>query len=56
MTSTLFRWVRVRVATGLLIIPAHYPRHLWQARQVAARPDFPGGAVSAARLEPTGGT
>ena len=35
------RFVRVRVATGLQVIPAHDRRHLWQARRVIERPDFP---------------
>lgn len=34
-------FVRVKVATGLQVIAAHDRRHLWQARQVVARPDFP---------------
>ena len=33
--------VRVRVATGLQVIPAHDRRHLWQAEQVIKRSDFP---------------
>jgi hypothetical protein len=33
--------VRMRLATALQIIPAHDRRHLWQARQVLARPEFP---------------
>lgn len=34
-------WVRMRLATALLVIPAHDRRHLWQARQVIAAPGFP---------------
>jgi|SRR5687768_4716929 len=33
--------LRVKVATGLYVIAAHDRRHLWQAEQVIARPDFP---------------
>ena len=33
--------VRVTVATGLQVIAAHDRRHLWQAKEVVARPDFP---------------
>jgi len=36
-------WVRMRLATALLVIPAHERRHLWQARQVLAAPGFPRG-------------
>jgi hypothetical protein len=34
--------IRVRVATALLVVPAHDRRHLWQARQVLDAADFPG--------------
>lgn len=33
--------LRVKVATGLLVLPAHDRRHLWQAEQVKAHADFP---------------
>jgi hypothetical protein len=33
--------LRVKVATGLNVLPAHDRRHLWQAEQVTKRPDFP---------------
>lgn len=33
--------VRVRVATALLVVPAHDRRHLWQARRVLEAADFP---------------
>lgn len=39
--NPFFRMVRMRLATALQIIPAHDRRHLWQARQVLARPEFP---------------
>ena len=32
--NPLFRLLRVRIGTGLLIITAHERRHLWQANQV----------------------
>lgn len=38
------KWVRVKVATGLQVIPAHDRRHLWQATQVTRLPDFPRAA------------
>lgn len=34
--------LRFTVGTGLLVIPAHERRHLWQAEQLRARPGFPG--------------
>jgi hypothetical protein len=34
-------WVRMRLSTALLVIPAHDRRHLWQARQVLAAPGLP---------------
>jgi hypothetical protein len=30
-------WIRMKVSTVLLVIPAHDRRHLWQARQVKAQ-------------------
>jgi hypothetical protein len=39
--NPFFRMVRVKVATGMQVIAAHDRRHLWQAQQVIARPDFP---------------
>ena len=33
--------IRMRVATGLAILPAHDRRHLWQAEQVKLAPGFP---------------
>ena len=36
------RAVRMRVATALLVIPAHDRRHLWQAQQVRLASGFPG--------------
>lgn len=39
--NPFFKWAWMRVSTVLLVIPAHDRRHLWQARQVLARPDFP---------------
>lgn len=34
--------LRFTVGTGLLVIPAHERRHLWQAEQLRNRPGFPG--------------
>lgn len=34
-------WVRMRLSTALLVVPAHDRRHLWQARQVLADSAFP---------------
>lgn len=34
--------LRFTVGTGLLVIPAHERRHLWQAEQLRTRPGFPG--------------
>ena len=39
--NPFIRFLRVRVATGLHVIPAHDRRHLWQAEQVRQRQDFP---------------
>ncbi|MCC7180310.1 MAG: DinB family protein [Acidobacteria bacterium] len=43
--NPFFKWVWMRASTVLLVIPAHDRRHLWQARRVLARPDFPSTAV-----------
>jgi hypothetical protein len=40
-SNPFIRVVPVRIATALLVVPAHDRRHLWQARQVIARADFP---------------
>jgi len=40
--NPFFRWFPMRVSTVLLVVPAHDRRHLWQARNVLARPEFPG--------------
>jgi hypothetical protein len=39
--NPFFKWAWMRVSTVLLVIPAHERRHLWQARNVLAHPDFP---------------
>ena len=39
--NPFFRMFRIRLATALQVIPAHDRRHLWQARQVLAHPEFP---------------
>jgi DinB family protein len=35
------KMIRVKVSTGLRVIPAHDRRHLWQAEQVRLAPGFP---------------
>ncbi len=40
-SNPFFSAVRVRLATALMVPPAHDRRHLWQARQVLAAPGFP---------------
>lgn len=39
--NPFFGMFRMRLATALQVIPAHDRRHLWQARQVLAHPEFP---------------
>jgi hypothetical protein len=39
--NPFFTWARVKVSTGLHVVPAHDRRHLWQAEQVTLAPDFP---------------
>ncbi len=39
--NPFLKLLRVKVATGLQLLPAHDRRHLWQAEQVKALPDFP---------------
>jgi hypothetical protein len=39
--NPFIRVIRMRVATGLAILPAHDRRHLWQAEQVRTAPGFP---------------
>lgn len=39
--NPFFRLARVKVSTGLHVIPAHDRRHLWQAEQVTLQPGFP---------------
>jgi hypothetical protein len=41
--NPFLKLLRVKVSTGLHVIGAHDRRHLWQARQVLQRPDFPSG-------------
>jgi hypothetical protein len=40
-SNPFYSAVRVRLATALMVPPAHDRRHLWQARQVLADPAFP---------------
>jgi hypothetical protein len=42
--NPFIRGVRMGVGTGLLVMTAHNRRHLWQARNVRERPDWPGRA------------
>jgi hypothetical protein len=39
--NPFLKMLRFKVATGLMILPAHDRRHLWQAEQVKKRPEFP---------------
>ena len=41
--NSLFRW---SVGTGLLVVPAHDRRHLWQMSQIRAAAGFPAAAVT----------
>jgi hypothetical protein len=44
--NPFFPLLRVRVSTGLCVIPAHDRRHLWQAEQVTRAAGFPRELVS----------
>jgi hypothetical protein len=39
--NPFIRTMRMRLATALLVVPAHDRRHVWQARHVVAAPGFP---------------
>jgi DinB superfamily len=39
--NPFLKMVRMKVSTAFHVINAHDRRHLWQAEQVIARPDFP---------------
>jgi DinB superfamily len=39
--NPFLKMVRMKVSTAFYVINAHDRRHLWQAQQVIARPDFP---------------
>lgn len=39
--NPLFGLLRFKLATGLLALPAHDRRHLWQAERITRHPDFP---------------
>jgi len=41
VASPAARWLRFPAAVWLASIPPHERRHLWQARQVKNKPDFP---------------
>ena len=34
-------WIRITLGSAFALMAAHERRHLWQARQLMARPDFP---------------
>ena len=39
--SPASRWIRLDLGAGFALMTAHERRHLWQARQLTERPDFP---------------
>jgi hypothetical protein len=41
VSSPAFRWLRFSLGSGFALMTAHARRHLWQARNVTERPDFP---------------
>lgn len=41
VTSPTSSWLRFSLGSGFALMLAHERRHLWQARNVIARPDFP---------------
>lgn len=41
MRDPFFRLLKLRIGAAFAILAAHDRRHLWQARQVRAHPDFP---------------
>lgn len=41
--NPFLKMIRMKVATGLLVLPAHDRRHLWQAERVTKHPEFPSG-------------
>jgi len=41
VSSPVAAWIRMPLGSGFALMIAHERRHLWQARQVLAHPDFP---------------
>jgi hypothetical protein len=41
VASPVSTWIRLPLGSGFTLIAAHERRHLWQARQIIARADFP---------------
>lgn len=41
VASPASRWIQISLGSGFALQAAHERRHLWQAKQVAARPGFP---------------
>jgi hypothetical protein len=39
--SPASRWIRLDLGAGFALMAAHERRHLWQARRLTERPDFP---------------
>jgi hypothetical protein len=39
--SPASRWIRLDLGAGFALMASHERRHLWQARQLTRRPDFP---------------
>jgi hypothetical protein len=39
--SPLARWIRIPLGSAFASMAAHERRHLWQARKITERPDFP---------------
>jgi hypothetical protein len=42
VTSPAARWLRIPLGSGFALTAAHERRHLWQAKQLTSRPEFPG--------------
>jgi hypothetical protein len=41
VSSPTATWIRMPLGSGFALVAAHERRHLWQARNVMARPEFP---------------
>jgi hypothetical protein len=42
VTSPAARWLRLPLGCGFALTAAHERRHLWQAKQLTSRSEFPG--------------